>query len=83
LADRITPRVRHLDCRVTWLHQVYMLKHFVPVSVKSSMMLADVNTKPFQGDALRNHTHRAHGVRFYPPPDSRHYIEGDFKYFKG
>ena len=36
-------------------------------------MLADYNSKPLGGDELAHKVYWTIGLRFYPPPASRHY----------
>ena len=73
LKDRLTPQVKHLDLKVTWLHQQKLLEVFVPEPCPTDRQLADFNTKPTGGSQLQKNVLYIVGARFYPPEGSEHY----------
>ena len=73
LADRITLQDNPLYVIITALHKIHILKTFEIVKTRSSMKLADINSKPRGEKSLRYILYRAIVVRFYPPPGSYHY----------
>ena len=73
LKDRLTPQVKHLDLKVTWLHQQLALLVFDPRACPSDRQQADFNSKPTSGSQLQKSVLHVVGARFYPPCGSEHY----------
>ena len=73
LRDRITPRTKHLDILITWLHEQYSRERFVPIRATSHNQRADHNSKPHGGITLQTKALPLFGFSNYPPPDSKHY----------
>ena len=46
LKDRLTPQIKHLDLKVTWLHQQKHIGIFIPEACPTDRQLADFNSKP-------------------------------------
>ena len=42
----MTPRAKHLDILVTWMHEQYSRQRFVTIRATSTNQKADRNTKP-------------------------------------
>jgi hypothetical protein len=81
LADRPMPNLKHLDVLVRALHEWKLDGHFIPAYTQSKCQLADVNTKPHEGQALERLVHQIIGVRFYPAQGTNHYKHGAFNLF--
>ena len=74
LKDRLTPQVKHLDLKVTWLHQQKLVQVFLPEPCPTDRQLADFNTKPTGGNQLQKSVLYLVGARFYPPKGSEHFL---------
>ena len=71
--DRLTPQVRHLDVKITWLHEQFIRSVFKLIYVHTSLQKADMNTKPHGGQQLIDMYLPLIGYKFYPPSSSEHY----------
>ena len=70
----MTPQIKHLDLKVTWLHQQKLIGIFVPKACPTDRQLADFNSKPTGGTQLQKSVLFLVGARFYPPEGSEHYV---------
>ena len=73
LKDRLTPQVKHMDLKVTWMHQQKLIGIFTPHPCPTDRQQADFNSKPTGGCQLQNSVLHLVGARFYPPKDSEHF----------
>ena len=51
-ADKLTPRIKHLDIMMTWQHEQEAYKTYVAIYCRTDLNKSDINTKP-------------HGDRYY------------------
>ena len=73
LKDRLTSQIKHLDVKVTWLHQQKLFGIFIPEPCPTDRQQADFNTKPNGGSQLQKSVLHVVGARFYPPDGTEHY----------
>lgn len=73
LKDCLTPQVKHLDLKVTWLHQQKLIGIFHPFTCPTRHQLADFNSKPTGGESRQQGFLYIVGARFNPPSGSKHY----------
>ena len=71
-AKRMTPRCRHLDIPIAYLHEQHA-KSFNHELVSTVKMLADLGTKPLVVALHRRFKYWACGHMFLPPEGSDHY----------
>ena len=69
----MSPKTKHLDILITWLHKQYNRKRFVPIRATSTNQKADYNTKPHGGINLQTKALPLFGFNNYPPAHSEHY----------
>ena len=81
LKDRLTPRVRHLDVLITWLHDQHTCGIYTPNPINTNEMLADLNTKPQPPVILHRLCFILFGMNYYPPKSSEHYKLLRFQYY--
>ena len=74
LKDPLTPQIKHLDFKVTWIHQQKLIGIFRPEACPTDRQLADFNSKPTGGNQLQKSVLFLVGARFYPPPGSKHFV---------
>lgn len=72
-AERMTPRSRHLDIPIAYLHEHHN-KTFVPRLIRTYYMLADIGTKPLGTMLHRRFKYWLLGAQFYPVPETEHYV---------
>ena len=72
-ADKLTPRIKHLDIMMTWLHEQHTYQNYVAVYCNTSLNKADMNTKAHGGQTLQEKHLCMVGYKFYPPKGSEHY----------
>ena len=72
-AKIFTPRVKHIDIPVCFLQEKFDNGLFLPKYEKSSVMPADMCTKPFSGPIISRSTKWMTGFRFYPTSETEHY----------
>lgn len=72
-ACRVTPRTKYLGLHASYCQQEQQRGNADIQYLKTSMMLADMGTKPLTGPALTRFTEWAIGKRFYPSPSSAQY----------
>jgi hypothetical protein len=65
--------VRHHAVKISWLNEHYLNQNLNMTSTKTSLILADCNTKPLNGSQLFPQISYAIGQRFYPHPSTQHY----------
>ena len=65
-AKRFTPRVKHIDIPVFFLQKQFYNGLFLPKYEKSSVMPADMCTKPCSGPIISRSNKWMTGFRFYP-----------------
>ena len=70
---RVNPRVKHIDIPVFFLQEQFENGLFIPKYKKSSVMLADMCTKPCSGPIIGRSKKWMTGLRFYPTSDTEHY----------
>ena len=66
----VTPRVKHIDIPVCFLHEQFDNGLFLPKYEKSSVMPADMCTKPCSGPIISRINKLMTGFRFYPTSES-------------
>jgi hypothetical protein len=71
-AKRMTPRCRHLDIPIAYLHE-QQGKSFDQQLISTIKMLADLGTKPLVLALHRRFKYWACGHYFLPPEGSEHY----------
>jgi len=79
--QRLTDTIRHHDVKLAWLNENFLCGTFLVAYSKTAMMLVDCCTKPVNGSQLFQQISFAIGVRFYPTPNSQHYIDLDLDTF--
>ena len=62
----VTPRVKHIDIPVYFLQEQFENGLFLPKFEKSSVMPADICTKPCTGTIISWSNKWMNGFRFYP-----------------
>ena len=72
---RQTPRVKHVDARLCYLHEIHKSGEFIVHECNTDLMLADGLNKALTGPAIRHHSNIYTGRRFLPSPNSQHYKE--------
>jgi hypothetical protein len=71
--NHLTDTVRHYAVKISWLNEHYLNQNLNMTSTKTSLILADCNTKPLNGSQLFPQISYAIGQRFYPHPSTQHY----------
>ena len=71
--EKVTPRVKHIDIPVCFLQEQFDNGLFLPKYEKSSVMTADMCTKPCSGSIISRVTKWMTGFRFYPTSEIEHY----------
>ena len=74
-AGRQTPRIKHVDIPLCYLHQKYKSGEFSIHQCSTHLMLADGLNKALSGPTLRHHSNIYTGRRFLPPPSTQHHKE--------
>ena len=72
-SKRVTPRVKHIDINVCFLQEKFDNGLFIPKYEKSSVLLADMCTKPCSGPIISWSTKFMTGFSLYPTSDTEHY----------
>ena len=72
-AKIVTPRVEHIDTPIYFLQYQFDNGIFIPKYEKSSVMPADICTKPCSGPIFIRSTKWMNGFRFYPIIETEHY----------
>lgn len=72
-AERMTPRSRHLDIPIAYLHQAKEKGIITESKVSTHLQLADMGTKQAVPLLFRRLRDWICGRRFYPNPDTEHY----------
>ena len=72
-AGQLTPRVKHLDIMMTWLHEQHLYERFVAIYCNTDLNKSDMNTKSHGGKTLQEKNLSMVGFKFYPPKGSVHY----------
>ena len=72
-AKRVPPRVKHIDITVCFLQEQFDNGLFLPKYEKSSVMPADMCTKPCSGPIISRSTKWMTGFRLYPNSETEHY----------
>ena len=72
-AGRLTPRVKHLDIPLKYLHDQHKDGIFEVHKCSTHLMLANFLNKALPGPSIRIFTAINVGRRFYPPLASPHY----------
>jgi len=73
--QRLMDTVRHFDVKLAWLNENFLRGTFQVASSKSALMLVDCCTKPVNGSHLFQQISFAIGVRYYPSPSTKHYVD--------
>ena len=71
-SERMTPRCRHLDIPIAFLHETKD-RLYAMQQVKTLLMLADMGTKPNTPKTLQLYKYWATGAQFLPPKGHIHY----------
>ena len=72
-AKIVTPRVKHIDITVYFLQEQFDNGLFLPKYEKSSVMTADMCTKPCSVPIISRSTKWMAGFIFYPTSEPEHY----------
>jgi hypothetical protein len=72
-ASRINDNTRHLAAKISWLNQQYVAGIIKLLYTKTTLQLADVNTKPLCGKHLQAMLSFLVGVRYCHQFDTKHY----------
>ena len=72
-AGRLTPRVKHIDIPLKYLHDQHKDGIFEVQKCSTHLMLADYLNKPLPGPSIHRITAINVGRRFYPPLHTPHY----------
>ena len=72
-AKIVTPRFKHIEITVYFLHEQLYNGSFFPKYEKYSVVLADICTKPCTGQIISWGTKWMNGFIFYPTSDIEHY----------
>ena len=71
-ADKLIPRIKHLDIMMTWLHEQEAYKTYVAIYSRTDLNKSDMNTKAHWGQILQ--TKMFNWIyKFYPPKGTKHY----------
>ena len=70
---RVNPTVEHIDIPVCFLQEQFENGLFLPKYEKSSVMPADMYTKPCSGPIIIRSNKWVTGFRFYPTSETEHY----------
>ena len=79
--NRLTPRCRHLDIPIGFLHQEKG-KSFEQFHIRTQQMLADFGTKPLVSVLHRRFKYWLTGAMFLPPVGSEHYNLLQMQYYE-
>lgn len=71
--NQLTPRVKHIDILIGWLHEQATRQRMKPIQTPSSEQKGDMNTKPHRGFTLQKKFLDIMGHKYYPPPQSEHH----------
>ena len=74
-AGRLTPRVKHIDIPLCYIHEQNAIKSFDIAECPSHLMLADGLNKALTGPVIQRHSRWYTGYRYYPKPGTQHSIE--------
>ena len=80
-SNRLTPRCRHLDIPVAFLHQEKG-KSFEQFLIRTHQMIADFGSKPLATILHKRFKYWVTGASFLPSPDSEHYLLLGMKYYE-
>jgi hypothetical protein len=80
--SRIHENTRHKATKITWLNELYAAGIIALLYTKTPLQLAYINTKPLCGKHLQAMISFLVGVRYYPPPDMKHYQSPDLDCFQ-
>ena len=69
----VTPRVKHIDITVCFLQEQFDNGPFIPKYESSSVMPADIYTKPCSVHIISRSTKCMTGFRIYPTSETEHY----------
>ena len=72
-ADKSTPKIKHMDIMMSWLHQEHALETYVAVYCNTHQNKADLNTKSLGGETLQTKNLWSVGFQFYPPNGTEHH----------
>ena len=72
-ADKLTPRVKHLDIMMSWLHEEHAIGTYVAIYCNTLLNKSDMNTKAHGGQILQEKHLCLVGFRFYPAKGTVHY----------
>ena len=80
-SKRMTPRCRHLDIPIAFLHQEKDRSYQLDLC-RTLVMLADMGTKPHSPQYQKLFKYWASGAQNLPPKDSEHYILLEMQYYE-
>ena len=72
-SERVTPRVKQIYIPVYFLQEIFDNGIFILKCEKSSVIPADICTKPCSGPIISRSTKWMTGFRLYPNSDTEHY----------
>lgn len=73
-AGRQTPRVKHIDIPLCYLHEKHKSGEFIVMECSTHLMLADGLKKALSGPVIKHHSDIYTSRRFLPPKDSEHFM---------
>ena len=80
-SGRMTPRCRHIDIPIAYLHQEHM-KSFQLSLIRTMVMLADLGTKSNTPKYHQLFKYWISGARFLPPTGHQHYTDLNMMFYE-
>ena len=80
-SNRITPRCKHIDIPIAFLHQEHNESYKLDL-IRTMIMLADMGTKANTPKYHRQFKYWASGARYIPPLESNHAILIQMKHYE-
>ena len=80
-SGRMTPRCRHIDIPIAFLHQEHN-KSFKLSLIRTMVMLADIGTKSNTPKYHQMFKYWISGQRFLPPSNSKHYNDLQMEFYE-
>ena len=80
-SKRMTPRCRHLDIPIAFLHQEKDKSYQLDLC-RTLVMLADMGTKPHSPQLQKLFKYWASGTQYLPDPDTEHYRLLQMEYYE-
>jgi hypothetical protein len=81
IGGRMTPRSRHIDIPIAFLHEQHH-KSFQDFLIKTDCMMADIGTKPLPPILHKRFKYWCTGQQFLPPKGHPHYDDLTMQYYE-